>query len=249
MRSAIEGAETENTQRRYARLAGVLFLVEVILALGSGIILSNIAGSGTFAETGKRIAASEHLYRAALSLVVIVTLSSAVLAFALYATLKSVNHLLAQLAMIFTLGDSFLAMVVRTCSFVRVHLYTSAQGVGGGTVAAETLSGLVRSIAGTSENIGGISFGIGSLLFFYLFFKSNYIPRVLSGLGLAASVIWTCLYFATLVFPERQALFQYICLPPMALADVITGFYLMLFAVRAGPNGNQGRQQSPIAAT
>ena len=83
------------------------------------------------------------------------------------------------------------------------------------------LSDLMRSIAGTTENIGGISFGIGSLLFFYLFFKSNYIPRVLSGLGLAASIIWTCLYFATLVFPERHALFQYICFPPMALADVI----------------------------
>lgn len=249
MRSAIEGAETDNTQRRYARLAGFLFLVEIILALGSGFILSHLAGSGTFAETGKRIATSEHLYRAALSIVLIMTLSSAVLAFALYATLKPVNYLLAQLAMIFSLGDSFLAMVVRTCSFVRVHLYTSAQDVGDGTIAAQTLSDLIRSIAGTTENIGGISFGIGSLLFFYLFFKSNYIPRVLSGLGLAAAVIWTCLYFAALVFPERHALFQSICFPPMALADVVTGFYLVLFAVRAGAHGNQARRQTSIAAT
>jgi RsiW-degrading membrane proteinase PrsW (M82 family) len=135
MRSGIEHAETDNTQRRYARLAGFLFLVEIILALGSGFILSHIAGSGTFTETAKRIAASEHLYRAALSVVVIVTLSSVVLAFALYATLKPVNRLLAQLAMIFSLGDSFLAMVVRMCSFVRVHLYTSAQNVGGGATA------------------------------------------------------------------------------------------------------------------
>lgn len=54
-------------------------------------------------------------------------------------------------------------------------------------------------------------------------------PRALAGLGLAASMIWTCLYFANLVFPERHALFQYICLPPMALADVLTGFYLILW--------------------
>ena len=26
-------------------------------------------------------------------------------------------------------------------------------------------------------------------------------------------------------------MFQYICFPPMALAEVVTGFYLMLFAV------------------
>jgi hypothetical protein len=52
-------------------------------------------------------------------MVLIVTLSSTVLAFALYATLNAVNRLLAQLALIFSLGDSFLAMVVRMCSFVR----------------------------------------------------------------------------------------------------------------------------------
>jgi len=50
-------------------------------------------------------------------------------------------------------------------------------------------------------------------------------------LGLFASVIWTALYFASLVFPERRALLQYVCFPPMALAEVVTGFYLMLFAV------------------
>jgi len=244
MRSEIEDAQADDTQRRYARLAGFLFLVEIILALGSGFILSHIAGSGTFAETAKRIAASEHLYRAALSTVVIVSLSSAVLAFALYATLKPVNRLLAQLAMIFSLGDSFLALVVRMCSFVRLHLYLAAQTVGGGTVAAETLADLIRSIAGATENIGGISFGVGSLLFFYLFFKSRYIPRALSALGLAASVLWTCLYFANLVFPERHALFQYICFPPMALADVITGLYLMLFAVRTEVRGNQPAQRA-----
>jgi hypothetical protein len=89
----------------------------------------------------------------------------------------------------------------------------------------------MRRIASTTENLGGISFGVGSLLFFYLFFKSRYIPRVLASLGLFASVTWTVLYWANLVFPEQHSLFQYICLPPMALADVITGFYLIVFAL------------------
>jgi Domain of unknown function (DUF4386) len=79
------------------------------------------------------------------------------------------------------------------------------------------------SIAGTTENIGGISFGIGSLLFFYLFWRSRSIPKALSLLGVAASAIWICLYFADLIFPEHHSQFQYICFPPMALADVLTG--------------------------
>ena len=76
MRSEIGDAEADKTQRRYARVAGFLFVVEIILALGSGFILDRIAISGTFAETAKRITASEHLCRAALSTVVIVTLSA-----------------------------------------------------------------------------------------------------------------------------------------------------------------------------
>jgi hypothetical protein len=221
----------DQTQRTYARLAGVLLLGAIFIALGSGAILSHIAGDGTFAETAARIAASERLYRAALSSVVIVTLSSSLLAFALYVTLKPINSLLAQLAMIFSLGDSFLALMVRTCGFVRLHLYISVQSAGAGSLNAEALTDLVRGVASTTENIGGISFGIGSCIFFYLFLKSRYIPRSISILGLIAAVIWTVMYFANLLFPEHHSLFQYICFPPMLLAEVVSGFYLLLFAV------------------
>jgi hypothetical protein len=236
MPSSKEKAEVTPTQRTYARLAGGLFLGAILVALAGGSVLSRIAGNGNFVETAARIAASERLYRVALSGVVIVTLSSSLLAFALYVTLRPVNSLLAQLAMIFSLGDSFVALVVRMCSFVRLHLYLTAQSAGAGLLNAETLADLIRSIANTTENIGGIAFGIGSCLFFYLFLKSRYIPRVISALGVVASVIWTGLYFASLIFPEHHALFQYICFPPMALAEIATGFYLVLFAVGTKPN-------------
>jgi hypothetical protein len=201
LQSANENAEVKQAQRTYARLAGILLLGAIIIAIGSGALLSNISGSGTFAETAARIAASERLYRMALSSVLIVTLSSTLLAFALYVTLRPVNSLLAQLGMIFSLGDSFLALTVRMCSFVRLHLYMSALGAGSDSTTAEPVSDLIRTIARTTENIGGISFGIGSCLFFYLFFKSRYIPRVLSVLGFVASVLWTGVYFASLIFP------------------------------------------------
>jgi hypothetical protein len=132
MRSANDKAEVSQTQRTYARLAGGLFLGAILVAFGGGSVLPHIAGNGTFAETAARIAASQRLYRVALSSVVLVTLSSALLAFALYVTLKPVSSLLAQLAMIFSLGDSFVALVVRMCGFVRLHLYITAQSTGAG---------------------------------------------------------------------------------------------------------------------
>ena len=137
MRLEIQDAEAGKTKRTYARLAEVLFLGVILLALAGGFILSRVAGSGTFAQTAARIAASERLYRAALSTVLIVTLSSTSLAFALYATLRPVNRLLAQLAMVFSLEDSFLGLIVRTCAFVRIHSYVSTQTVGAGPIAAQ----------------------------------------------------------------------------------------------------------------
>ena len=243
MKSGIEDSPAETTQRIYARLAGFLCLWLIINGIGGALIYSHIAVSGTFAQAVQRIAASERLYRVALSSEVIETLSAVLLAFALHVTLKPVNNFLAQLAMIFILEDSILGWVVRLCGFMRLHLYTSSQSVGAGTIPSETLVGLTRSLAGAAENVGGICFGIGLLLFFYLFLKSRYIHRILSALGLSASVIWTGLYFANLLFPEQHKAFQYISWPLMAVADVTTGFWLMLFAVKSQGRGDQSAQR------
>lgn len=231
MQSEVEKAEASRAQRTYARLAGFLFLAVIALALAGGSILSHVAGSGTFAERAARIVASERLYRTGLSMILTVSLGSVLLAFSLYATLRPVNGLLAQLALIFTLEDSFLALIVRMCGFVRVHFYASAQSVGG-MPAVQSLSDLMSSIAEVTENLGGICFGIGLLIFFYLFFRSKYIPRALSALGFLASAVWIALYFAGLIFQQQHEVFQRIAFPPMGLADILTGFYLMLFAVR-----------------
>src|SRR5271170_3996539 len=84
MLSANEIAGVNQAQRTYARLAGTLMLGAIVIAIGGSAILSNIAGNGNFAETAARIVARERLYRVALSMVLIVTLSSTLLAFALY---------------------------------------------------------------------------------------------------------------------------------------------------------------------
>jgi hypothetical protein len=209
-----------------------LFLGAIVLALGSGLMLSHIAGTGSFVETAARIAASERLYRGMLSIAVLVTLSSALLAFALYRVLKIVNGELALLAMIFCLADSVVALVVRMCGFVRLHLYLAALGPGADAGGLERLSDLMRTIAGTTENLGGIAFGIGSAIFFSLFLRSRYMPSWISMLGVVGSVLWTALYFAGLIFPERHGLFQMICFPPMLLAEILAGGYLLFFAMR-----------------
>ena len=121
---------TERSQTRYARLAGFLFLWLIITGLAGEITISHIVGTGTFPEIAKRVVASEHLYRVALSSSLIETLSATLLAFALYVTLKPVDQLLAQVAMYWRLGESFIGGAGMIFGFVKLGLYTSPQSPG-----------------------------------------------------------------------------------------------------------------------
>jgi hypothetical protein len=231
-------ADTDKSQIRYARLAGFLFLWLIITGLAGDLTISHIVGSGTFAETAKRVVASEQLYRVALSSELIETLSAVLLAFALYVTLKPVDKLLAQIAMYWRLGESFIGGAGMIFGFVKLGLYTSPQSLGAlGTDQSQALMDLTRHAGFAAYNISAIFFSIGSTVFCYLFFKSRYIPRILSAFGVFASVIVTIMCFASLIFPEHTATLQY-GWAPMAIAEVTTGFWLMFKGVNVRPQGN-----------
>jgi hypothetical protein len=237
---------TERTQRIYARVAGFLYLWLIITGLAGTLAISHIVGSGTFPETAKRVVASEHLYRVALSSELIETLSTVLLAFALYVTLKPVDKLLAQIAMYWRLGESFIGGAGMILGFLRLSLYTSPPSLGAlGTDQSQALIDLTGHAGFAAYNISAIFFSVGSILFSYLFFKSRYIPRILSAFSVFASVIVTIMCFGSLIFPEHAATLQY-GWAPMAIAEVTTGFWLMLFSVKT--QARSDRQSARPAA-
>ncbi len=230
--SEMENSVNARTQRIYARVAGFLLLWLIVTGLAGELTISHIVGTGDFAEIAKKVAASERLYRLALSSELIETMSAALLAFALYVTLKPVDKFLAQLAMYMRLGESFIGGAGMIVSFVRLRLYTSTTASAAlGTGSSQALVSLMRDAGFAVYNISAIFFSIGSLLFFYLFFRSRYIPRVLAGFGVFASVVVTMICFGGLIFPQHAAKLQY-GWAPMAIAEVTLGIWLMLFAVK-----------------
>ncbi len=232
------------SQMRYARLAGFLFLWLIITGLAGLFLTSHIVGSGSFAETAKRVAASEHLYRVGLCIELIETMSAALLAFALYVTLKPVDELLAQFAMYCRLGESFIGAAGMMGGFVRLGLYISPQAIAPFRAdQSQALVGLIRDAGFASYNISATFFGIGSILFFYLLFKSRYIPRMLSAFGVFASILVPVMCFGTMIFPERATTLQY-GWAPMAIAEVATGIWLMILAVKTQAYEDQPSGQS-----
>src|SRR5262249_50701547 len=148
--------------------SGFLFLWLIITGLAGLLTESQILGSGDFAAAARRVVASEHLYRLALSSALIETMSAALLAFSLYVTLKPVDSLLAQLAMYFRLGESFIGGAAMMFSFFKLRVYTSPDSLQAfGAAQSQALLDLTRAAGFASYNVSALFFSIGSLLFFY----------------------------------------------------------------------------------
>lgn len=222
----------ERAQRIWARVVGFTFLFLIAVFMGADNLLSAIAGSGGHAAAVARIVAAHYLYRSALSAQVIGAIATVVLAMALYATLKPANPDIARLALCWRLGEATLEGVTCALSFVVMRIYATPQDFAAFNPGQlQALVSIIRTFQGSVFYIITAFFGFGSTLFFYLFLKSRYLPRLLSAFGLLASVIVPVMALGNLIAPENAALFQngwY----PIFVAEVITGLWLLLFTVK-----------------
>ena len=232
------GFETEKSQIRYARLAGFMYLfVDLAFLLGL-LITSRFQVPGNFAETAHKIIGSEMLYRIGLSSTLIGGLCTVFLAMGLYVAVKPIDNNLALLALVFRLAEATLYGVLSVFTLIVLKLYTGVDSVN--VFDAKQLSVLVdvHSVAGSAAfNIAAIFFSMGSILFFYLFLKSNYIPKVLSALGLFGSALVTIVCFGSLILPQQAKLLQF-GWGPLALAEILVGLWLLFKGVNLRPLDN-----------
>jgi hypothetical protein len=215
------------TQRACARMAGFLLLWLIVTGIAGAVITSHVAGSGSVVEVAQRVAASEHWYRAGLAVGLLEPLSTVGLAVALYVALKPVNRTVALFAMAWRLGEAFIGGSEGALGYAKLHLFLSQAALGAGQ--AQGLLDLLGSAAAAMTNISAIFFSVGSILFYALLVRSGYIPQWLAWLGVVASALVTLVCFGTLLLPEYGSVLQIGWLP-MAVAEVVTGFWLMLAA-------------------
>lgn len=204
--------------------------------MGGEFILSHITDLEVidldgFAKKTKQVLASEFLYRVALSLQLTAPLCTIPLAFALYVTLKPVNAHLAQAAMLWRLGESFFGGIHTGLSFITLRLYTRSEYIGPFNISQlEALEYLTSNANWIVFNISTIFFSIGSILFFYLFYVSRYIPRVVAIFGVIASFLVTITGFANLVFPDYASIIQF-GWAPMFIAEIATACWLIIAGI------------------
>jgi hypothetical protein len=214
------------SQRAYARMAGLMYLVVLGTYIAGLVLTSIVAGSGTFDERTQRIIASEGLYRVALVFSLLGVLSTILLAMGLYVAVRPVDGNLAMTALLFRTGESVIGAVGIAISFAVLHVRLAlrdATPFDSDQLAA--FAGFL-SAAPTSE-ISAIFFSLGSTLFFYVFLRSNLIPKALSAWGIFASIVYAAWWFAQLILPESSGLVVFASVPAL-VAEICTGLWLLI---------------------
>jgi len=217
----------EQAQRAYARFAGLMYFVVLIFDIVGVVIGSSIAGNGTFTETSQRIAASETLYRIGLCCGLVGSLSTILLAIGLYVAVKPADGNLALTALLFRAAEAAIGGMGAILAFTVLQMHLAAAHANAFSAGQlGTLANLNAQGGGTA--VAAIFFCFGSTIFFSIFLKSRYIPRMLSGWGIFASLVYLAVWFVSLILPQDAAPATAYGSVPIFIAEVSTGLWLLI---------------------
>ena len=225
----------DDSQRQAARVVGLAYLLAIPPALFSGIyVASHLAGNVSPAEAAQWIMSHQRLFRLGIASDVIAFTIDIALVTALYVVLKPVNRSLALFAAFCRVIETALFFAVTLRYFEVLGLVSGADYLRG--FEADHLHGLARlamSAHNSGYNVGLVLAGLGSTVFCYLWLKSGYIPRVLGGFGIFASVVLAAFTFAYVIFPEYARIVTVgIYGGPIFLFELAIGFWLLFKGLR-----------------
>ena len=201
----------------YARAGGVLYLAIFAAAAFSMIVQAGLVVPGDAGATASRIAASQPMWRAALTAEAIMFGCDVPLALIFYVLLRPVDADLALLAALFRFAEAIVGSVG-----VVWHLAPLALLSGSGYLTAlqstqlDALTMVSLKLFDATFAIALIPFGVHCVLLGYLIFKSGYLPKTLGVLMFVAGICYVVNSMADLLAPGlARVLFPAILLPAL----------------------------------
>ena len=225
------------------RIVGFLYLFTNATAIFAFSVRGKLIAAHDAAQTATNIVASEQLFRLGIAAELVTVVGVLVLVWGLYLILRTVDRNVVWLATFFRLGENFvlafvtlleLAVIEVTKAPAYLSAFTSGQLQGFGYAFFRVYD--------EAFNIGFLFLGLGSTLFSYLWLKSRYIPRVLAGWGIFASLVMALMSLAIVVFPTLSKL-GLTYMMPMGLYEFGLGFWLLIKGIQAPPS-----EAAPAAA-
>lgn len=224
---------TEGAQARAARIAGGLYLITMVTGIFGEVFVRGSLLVGDTTQTAHNIIGAERLFRFGIVSDLATFIGVVVLTWALYVLLSPVDRNLALLAAFLRLVEVAVSMGATINSLVALRLLSSAEFLQAfDRSELHALSRLARNAFGYGYDIGFILLGLGSAIFAYLLLRSGYIPRVMAGWGVFASLLFATHAVLTVLFPGAAQNLQLLAYIPMGIYEVTLGFWLLIKGAR-----------------
>ena len=176
-----------NSDRNTPRLLGAAFLLQAVASLVSGLILLQpLIVSGNIINSMTNISNNALQMRASIVGEMITAIGIVILGVLLYITLKKQNMKIALVALGLYLIEAALLAASRIPAFSLLRI-SQESVIAGHPAYLQTLGNLLYESLDFGYSLHMLVFVLGATLFYYLFFKSGFLPRVLSLWGLIAA--------------------------------------------------------------
>jgi hypothetical protein len=218
------------TRRTNARIAGITFLVYIVVGV-AGIILFNPVetADGTAA---KLASIAEHPWRVRLTLLqyMVFIVFSVVLAATLYAITRDEDPDIAVLAFSCRVVEGMLNGLSVFATAGLLWLGTGGSAATLEPAGVNALGTMFFKFLGWQFITSAWIFSVGSTLFSYLFLRARSIPVWLAWLGIFGSVLLAVLLPVQFIGLLKGAATDYIW-APLAVFEVVLGFWLIIKGV------------------
>lgn len=225
--------DSPGAERRAATVAGAAYLIAMALAVFADTYARGRLFGPDPDTTARNILEHTTLFRMSITGHVLVSVVDVALIVSLYVILKRVNRNLALAALMFRVIETAVLTVTSLNDFNGLSIVSGAGNVRKLGVSQSEALGLLSSNAHNAGfQIAFLFLGVGSSVFAYLWWKSRYIPAVLSAIGIISSAFLAIGSILFLAFPRLFALVFPAYMMPLGIFEVGTGVWLLTKGIR-----------------
>jgi hypothetical protein len=176
-----------NLDKNTPRLLGAAFLLQAIASAVAGLVLLGpLMVPGNIVASMTNIANNAWQMRASIVVEMITAIGIVMLGALLFVTLQKQNGKIALVALGLYLIEAAILAVSRMAAFALL-LVSQESVVAGHPPYLQTLGNLFYETQSFGYDLHMLPFALGATMFYYLLFKSGFIPRLLSLWGLIAA--------------------------------------------------------------
>ena len=213
-----------------ARSLGAAFLFVIVVSLVSGLLLDDAVGTGNISDMLASISGSVGTVLISVLIGLLTSIGIVALAALLYVLLHKQSKIIALVALGWWWAEAILLAVSKIGALGLIPLSQDFVAVGSPEASFHQALGtfLYDGVLKQGDDVHMLFYSIGGILWFYLFLRSKYIPRVVSALGLVIESVSLIGMVLLLLAVDVPMLVFY----PVGALELVVGLWLLIRGVK-----------------